>query len=349
MRRNDLIDLIQKAFGLKGLPMGRKEAQESADLVLSFFGYGSWCTGNHLNQDERMVFYMLEDLGILKSMVEDVGLNTKKGEGNNWRVCQWTYDPAGIQRILSSEPGRPDGVQEFYESLPDHAYSSSQVMIFEKESGNSMQIPEYEEKEEEMQEIVVAARKNGKELKATDETLAYLASQGKDIKSIARETGMRYDAVWQRLKKLGVRPDKKGPDRRTNTRYRVDMDRLRILSAKGATGTEIARELNIPEKLVWYYKKKLKAEPKVPEPVKPAPEEPKASVEIVHSERPPAREKPLEFYLSLSERLIRWQEETAEKSILAFVKIEKKREDYQDEDILKALEVAFRSRRIVVR
>ena len=349
MRRNDLVELIQKAFELKGLPMARKEAEESADLVLSFFGYGSWCTGNHLNQDERMVFYTLEDLGILKSIVEEVSLNTKKGEGNNWRVYQWTYDPTGIQRILSSEPERPDGVKEFYDSLPAHAYSSSQIMIFEKESGNSVQIPEYEEKEEEMQEIVVAARKNGKELKATDETLSYLASQGKDIKTIASETGMRYDAVWQRLKKLGVKPDKKGPDRHAYTRYKVDMDKLRILCEERYTHAQIAKLLGIPEKLVWYYKKKLKADPRGPEPAKPEPAEPKASVEIVHSERPPAREKPLEFYLSLLERLIRWEEETTEKSILAFVKIEKKREDYQDEDILKALEVAFRSRRIVVR
>ena len=119
--RADLANAIQKSFlSRRGEgKMDMKVAFEMADHVLNFFGYGERIIDNMLRTDDRDIFYMLEDLGILKTEREETTLY----DGREWRINYWTMKKNYIE-FLVGDPcyGQkvPD-VQEIdpYQDLPE--------------------------------------------------------------------------------------------------------------------------------------------------------------------------------------------------------------------------------------
>lgn len=83
-----LATAIQRSF-LKKNDEGSIEnnvAVEMAEHVLNFFGFGERIIDNMLKTDDRDIFYMLEDLGILKTEREETTLY----DGREWRINYWT-------------------------------------------------------------------------------------------------------------------------------------------------------------------------------------------------------------------------------------------------------------------
>lgn len=137
MRAEDLSDLIVRAHAIHGQDFPRKDAVDLAWTVLQFFGYGDQCLGNALEQQERTIFYELEDLGILKSVSREDHLHT----GDIWRTLTWEFDREGIRRI-GSFSGSPQAteVEQLYASLPAEAFSRAQRGAAEQ----AMEEPEME-------------------------------------------------------------------------------------------------------------------------------------------------------------------------------------------------------------
>jgi len=82
--RLELTKAIQTSFkgrSNKG-PLDNEVAEEMAEHVLNFFGYGERIIDNMLKTDDRDIFYMLEDLGILKTEREETTLY----DGREWRI-----------------------------------------------------------------------------------------------------------------------------------------------------------------------------------------------------------------------------------------------------------------------
>ncbi|MBN1390712.1 MAG: hypothetical protein JXA22_08740 [Candidatus Thermoplasmatota archaeon] len=122
-----LATAIQRSFKKKNqegsLEVG--VAEEMAEHVLNFFGYGERIIDNMLKTDDRDIFYMLEDLGILKTEREETTLY----DGREWRINYWTLKKKYIADLTEGflRPGGPDMAsalsiideKEVYAELPD--------------------------------------------------------------------------------------------------------------------------------------------------------------------------------------------------------------------------------------
>lgn len=100
-------------------------AEEMAEHVLNFFGYGERIIDNMLKTDDRDIFYMLEDLGILKTEREETTLY----DGREWRINYWTLKKKYIADLTDGinpenlcDITRPESCfdeEELYDELPD--------------------------------------------------------------------------------------------------------------------------------------------------------------------------------------------------------------------------------------
>jgi hypothetical protein len=132
-RKDDVISrfilatAIQRSFKKKNeegiLEVG--VAEEMAEHVLNFFGFGERIIDNMLKTDDRDIFYMLEDLGILKTEREETTLY----DGREWRINYWTLKKKyiadltdGVIRGHECDFGNYEHCldeEELYDDLPD--------------------------------------------------------------------------------------------------------------------------------------------------------------------------------------------------------------------------------------
>ena len=85
---------------LKKLPLTRgmrdKEIRNLAHYIANFFGYGDRVIDNILTPEDRHVFIMLEESGILWTYEEEVTVL----RGRLWRIHYWVYRKDMIKKIL---------------------------------------------------------------------------------------------------------------------------------------------------------------------------------------------------------------------------------------------------------
>jgi len=122
-----LATAIQRSFKNKNeegsLEVG--VAEEMAEHVLNFFGFGERIIDNMLKTDDRDIFYMLEDLGILKTEREETTLY----DGREWRINYWTLKKKYIADLTEGQFRSCGGdlgsslanidEEELYDDLPD--------------------------------------------------------------------------------------------------------------------------------------------------------------------------------------------------------------------------------------
>ncbi len=125
--RATLTQAIQSSFKRKNdlKNLDGEVAEELAEHVLNFFGFGDRIIDNMLKTDDRDIFYMLEDLGILKTEREETTLY----DGREWRINYWTLKKNYIFSITGkkrSERGLHSNIpdlkledEQVYEDLPD--------------------------------------------------------------------------------------------------------------------------------------------------------------------------------------------------------------------------------------
>lgn len=94
-------------------------SDEIALRVLNYFGYDEEIIDNVLDQDDRRMFYFLQDVELLSTHWEEVVLPN----GRMWRVFYWSLN---VSKIL--EYARPQ-IEEtateigLYDSLPEDVWS----------------------------------------------------------------------------------------------------------------------------------------------------------------------------------------------------------------------------------
>ncbi len=84
--------------------IGEDEAKSLAEHVLNFFGYNNRIIDNILQPEDRDVFYMMEDSGILTTEREETTLY----DGREWRIHYWIFQKENIDRLISIESDEPD-------------------------------------------------------------------------------------------------------------------------------------------------------------------------------------------------------------------------------------------------
>ena len=103
--------------------MSYEEAKQMAMHILNFFGYNDRIIDNILEQDDRDIFYLLEDEGILSTEREEITLH----DGKEWRIHYWVLRRDKILEWMNKEaPEKEESVPEeflIYEKLPDEYWS----------------------------------------------------------------------------------------------------------------------------------------------------------------------------------------------------------------------------------
>jgi len=108
---------LRATVGRRG--MSEEEIGGLTDYVLSFFGHESEVIDNRLDVDDRDVFYMLEEEGLLGTRQEEVHIR----RGKLWRIHYWVLRVARI-RTLAAANGSAEGedVAQVYEDVPDEVW-----------------------------------------------------------------------------------------------------------------------------------------------------------------------------------------------------------------------------------
>jgi len=127
--RNTLVPIVTQTevrAALKatvGGGMTDSQLEVMAEYVLSFFGYETEVIDNRLDVDDRDVFYMLEEAGLVTTRQEEVFIK----KGKLWRIHYWVLRTLKIKEIAHN--GKPRAVQEafVYDDVPEEVWSSRQI------------------------------------------------------------------------------------------------------------------------------------------------------------------------------------------------------------------------------
>lgn len=118
---NGLTDAIINSY--KEHNMSKEDAQNMAYHVLNFFGFGDRIVDNILEPEDRDLFYMLEDFGLLVTEREETTLY----DGREWRIHYWLLKKNAISNMacLSSNGRGGDDDEQYaiYNDMPDDIWN----------------------------------------------------------------------------------------------------------------------------------------------------------------------------------------------------------------------------------
>ncbi|MGA1821828.1 MAG: DUF6015 family protein [Thermoplasmatota archaeon] len=121
---NRLTEAIVNSY--KEHNMTKDDAQNMAYHVLNFFGFGDRIVDNILEPEDRDLFYMLEDFGLLVTEREETTLY----DGREWRIHYWLLKKNTINSMArmddGSSPSDDSDIYDVYEEIPDEIWSRNE-------------------------------------------------------------------------------------------------------------------------------------------------------------------------------------------------------------------------------
>lgn len=111
---------LKRTVGRRG--MSDAEIKNLADYLMSFFGYTDEVIDNRLTAEDRDVFYMLEEEGLLTTTQEEVLLK----KGKLWRIHYWILKKDQIIRLAKmDEEGakQRDEAAQVYDQISDEEWA----------------------------------------------------------------------------------------------------------------------------------------------------------------------------------------------------------------------------------
>ena len=103
--------------------MSKDDAQNMAYHILIIFGFGDRIVDNILEPEDRDLFYMLEDFGLLVTEREETTLY----DGREWRIHYWLLKKNAINTMACDEngvcPGDEISLDDIYDDIPDEVWS----------------------------------------------------------------------------------------------------------------------------------------------------------------------------------------------------------------------------------
>jgi len=109
---------LKATVGRRGI--SDEELDALAEYVLSFFGYESEVIDNRLDVDDRDVFYMLEEEGLLSTRQEEVFIK----KGKLWRIHYWVLRTQRVKELAHGEAVESaDEAFGFYDDVPDEVWN----------------------------------------------------------------------------------------------------------------------------------------------------------------------------------------------------------------------------------
>lgn len=117
----NLTKAIQNSVGDQGID--KEEAHRMAQHMMNFFGYSDRIIDNILEPEDRDVFYMMEDSGILVTEREETTLY----DGREWRINYWLFCKDRIHELTQKKLKKNDGDSEeeltVYDDIPEEVWN----------------------------------------------------------------------------------------------------------------------------------------------------------------------------------------------------------------------------------
>src|SRR2546428_2642084 len=102
---SELQAALRATVGKRG--MTEEDVCALADYLMSFFGFDTEVIDNRLDMDDRDVFYMLEEAGLLSTRQEEIHIR----KGKLWRIHYLILRTKRIKELAgSTEPKEEAGV-----------------------------------------------------------------------------------------------------------------------------------------------------------------------------------------------------------------------------------------------
>ncbi len=115
---SELTEALRRTLGKKGIP--EDEIRKLADYLMSFFGFNDEVIDNLLRPQDRDVFYMLEEEGILTTRSEEINLK----RGKLWRIHYWIIKKEHIKELAaSSEDEDEEEFGSVYDSISEEVWT----------------------------------------------------------------------------------------------------------------------------------------------------------------------------------------------------------------------------------
>ncbi len=109
---------LRATVGRRG--MSEEDICALADYLISFFGFDSEVIDNRLDMDDRDVFYMLEEAGLLSTRQEEIHIK----KGKLWRIHYWILRADRIKELASATRIKADSDGfAVYDGLPEEAWA----------------------------------------------------------------------------------------------------------------------------------------------------------------------------------------------------------------------------------
>jgi hypothetical protein len=126
IRHEELRDAV--AYTMNKMPEPPDGGEENtadgiSTYLLNFFGYGDRLIDNVLSSEDRDMFYMCEETGLLKTEREEETLL----KGSVWRIHYWILNKANILRFAHAYnnptgPNEEDMMEDLYKNVGDEAW-----------------------------------------------------------------------------------------------------------------------------------------------------------------------------------------------------------------------------------
>ena len=119
------LDVLSRAIANR-VGIDIEEARRNAGFVLDIFGYDDRVIDNVLNNEDRQLFYILEEEGMLTTDQEDTILY----DGREWRTHYWVLkkntilkyakdEKSNVRSIISDKPVWDLSDRSIYDSLTE--------------------------------------------------------------------------------------------------------------------------------------------------------------------------------------------------------------------------------------
>lgn len=118
IRVSELTEALRRTLGKKGMP--DTEICRLADYLMSFFGFNDEVIDNLLTPEDRDVFYMLEEEGLLTTRREEINLK----RGKLWRIHYWILKKRHIRKLAAKKvEEEEENYGSVYDSISEEVWS----------------------------------------------------------------------------------------------------------------------------------------------------------------------------------------------------------------------------------
>jgi DNA-binding transcriptional ArsR family regulator len=110
---------LRKALASKN--MLPQEIDRLAERVMDLFGFEDQVVDNRLTPEDRDLFYMLEEAGLVTTIEDDVQVQ----KGKTWRIYYWVLKKDQVLRLAHESEAKGSGVlpeADIYKTISDDVW-----------------------------------------------------------------------------------------------------------------------------------------------------------------------------------------------------------------------------------